>query len=225
MINYEDKFNLLKNRRKTMERERVTISIKKTVLDKIDRTIDGTNIRNRSHAMESLILKGLGTSDTQTAVVLMGGDDVLKSIPYVEKSLSELKDLNFETVHIATGFLGDRVKDKLGDGSKYGLKFVYNDKGEGSAGALAILKKELKNTFIVVNHNQFTDFKLGELLDFHKKHHFVATIATDDLQTLHGIYIFEPEITSRLSKGFSMLEDDILPKLVKDSKAVVFPIL
>lgn len=208
-----------------MERERVTISIKKSVLDKVDRVIDGTSVRNRSHAIESLILKGMGTSDTQIAVVLMGGDDALKSLPVVEKALTELKELGFETVHIATGFLGDKVKEKLGDGSKFGLSFVYNDKGEGSGGALAVLKKELKNTFIVVSHPRMTEFKISQLLNFHKKHQFIATIATDDLDGLRGIYIFEPEVVNHLPKGFSMLEDDILPKLIRDGKAVVRPIM
>ncbi len=208
-----------------MERERVTISIKKSVLGKVDRVIDGTSIRNRSHAIESLVLKGLGTSDTQTAIILMGGDDALKSIPNVEKALIELKELGFKTINIATGFLGDKVMEKLGDGSKFGLDFVYNNKGEGSGGALALLKKELKNTFIVINHNQFSDFKINDLLNFHKQHHFIATIATDSLKTLQGIYIFEPEMTNHLPKGFSMLEDDILPKLIKDGKAVVCPII
>ena len=208
-----------------MERERVTISIKKSVLGKVDRVIDGTSIRNRSHAIESLVLKGLGTSDTQTAIILMGGDDALKSIPNVEKALIELKELGFKTINIATGFLGDKVMEKLGDGSKFSLDFVYNNKGEGSGGALALLKKELKNTFIVINHNQFSDFKINDLLNFHKQHHFIATIATDSLKTLQGIYIFEPEMTNHLPKGFSMLEDDILPKLIKDGKAVVCPII
>ncbi len=208
-----------------MERERVTISIKKSVLDKVDRVIDGTSIRNRSHAVESLILKGLGTADTNVAIVLMGGDDALKSIPNVEKALTGLKELGFDTVNIATGFLGDKVKDKLGDGSKYGLKFNYNDKGEGSGGALSVIKKELKNTFVVINHHKFSDFDLSKLLDFHKKHKFIATIATDNIDNLLGIYIFEPEIISYLPKGFSMLEDDVLPKLIKDGKAAVCPMI
>ncbi|MDO8444337.1 MAG: hypothetical protein Q7S80_02435 [bacterium] len=208
-----------------MERERVTISIKKSVLDKVDRVIDGTSIRNRSHAIESLILKGLGAADTKVAVVLMGGDDALKSIPNVEKALSNLKEIGLDTINIATGFLGDKIKDKLGDGAKYGLKFIYNDKGEGSGGALAVLKKELKSTFIVINHHKFSDFKMNSLLDFHKKHKFTATIATDDIDSLLGIYIFEPEIINYLPKGFSMLEDDVLPKLIKDGKAAVCPII
>lgn len=208
-----------------MERERVTISIKKNVLDKVDRVIDGTSIRNRSHAFESLILKGLGSADTKTAVVLMGGTDALKSIPNVEEAIESLKEIGFETINIATGFLGEKVMNKLGDGSKYGLKFVYNDKGEGSGGALAVLKKELKNTFIVINHHNFSDFKISKLLDFHKKHQFSATIATNNLGSLSGIYILEPEIINTLPKGFSMLEDDILPKLIKDGRAAVCPMV
>ncbi|HLC43648.1 MAG TPA: hypothetical protein VJK08_00760 [Patescibacteria group bacterium] len=208
-----------------MERERVTISIKKSVLDKVDRVIDGISIRNRSHAIESLILKGLGAADTKVAIILMGGDDALKSIPNVEKALSNLQEIGFDTVNIATGFLGDKIKEKLGDGTKYGLKFIYNDKGEGSGGALTVLKKELKSTFIVVNHHKFSDFQMNHLLDFHKKHKFAATIATDDIDSLLGIYIFEPEIINYLPKGFSMLEDDVLPKLIKDGKAAVCPMI
>jgi NDP-sugar pyrophosphorylase family protein len=204
-----------------MERERVTISIKKSVLDKVDRAIDGTSIRNRSHAFESLLLKGLGNSDTKSAIILMGGDDAIKSIPNVELALAGLKEMGFEKINIATGFLGDKVKEKLGDGSKYGLNFTYNDKGEGSGGAVLTLKKELKNTFIVINHHTFTDFKISHLLDFHKKHKFLATIATDDLNTLQGIYILEPEIVAAIPKGFSMLEDDVLPKLIREGKVAV----
>lgn len=208
-----------------MERERVTISIKKSVLDKVDRVIDGTSIRNRSHAVESLVLKGLGTADTNVAIVLMGGDDALKSIPNVENALKALKGSGFDSVNIATGFLGDKVREKLGDGTKYGLKFIYNDKGEGSGGALSVLKKELKNTFVVINHHKFSEFDLNKLLDFHKKHKFAATIATDDIDSLFGIYIFEPEVATYLPKGFSMLEDDVLPKLIKEGKAAVCPMI
>lgn len=208
-----------------MERERITISIKKNVLDKVDRTIDGTSVRNRSHAIESLILKGIGDKDTNSAVVLLGGDDALKAIPNTEKIFKDLKKNGFEKINIAVGFLGDKVKEKLGSGESYGLDFSYNDKGEGSGGALSTLRKELRSTFVVVNHNRFTDIEISHLLNFHKKHNFIATIATDDLEDMRGIYILDPEILSYIPKGFSMLEEDIFPKLIKDGKAVICPII
>ena len=208
-----------------MERERITISIKKNVLDKVDRTIDGTAVRNRSHAIESLILNGLGNKNTNSAVILLGGDDAVKSIPNTEIILAELKRNGFAKVNIAVGFLGDKVKEKLGNGENYGLEFVYNDKGEGSGGALSTLKKELKSTFVVINHNRFTEIEIAHLLNFHKKHNFIATIATDDLKDMRGIYILDPEVLSYIPKGFSMLEDDIFPKLIKEGKAVICPII
>ncbi len=208
-----------------MERERITISIKKNVLDKVDRTIDGTSVRNRSHAIESLILKGLGTKDTNSAVILLGGDDALKSIPNTQKIFAELKKNGFEKVNIAVGFLGDKVKEKIEAEESYGLQLIYNDKGEGSGGALSILKKELRGTFVVVNHNRFTEIEITHLLNFHKKHSFIATIATDSLDDMRGIYIFDPEVLNYIPKGFSMIEEDVLPKLIKDGKAVICPII
>lgn len=207
-----------------MDRERITISIKKSVLDRVDEMIDGTAIRNRSHAFESLVLNNLGGKENERVVVLLGGDDALKNIPAVEKFFSQLNKSGYSVINIATGFLGDKVKAKLGDGSKYNLSFVYNNEGEGSGGALYVLKKELKHTFVVVNIDEPTDLDLKKLLKFHRKHSGTATIATTDLDTLNGIYVFEPEIFESLPKGFSMLEDEVIPKLVRDEKVVVYPI-
>jgi len=208
-----------------MERERITISIKKTVLDKVDNTIDGTKIRNRSHAIESLILKGLGKEETRNAVVLLGGDDALKAIPATKEVLKQLKTIGFAHVDIAVGFLGDKVKNKLRNGEEFGLEFKYNDKAEGSGGAILSFKKNLSNTFIVVNQNRFTDINLKSLLNFHQKHNFPATIVTDNLDDFRGIYILDSEVLKMIPKGFSMLEDDLLPKLIKEGKAAVCPVI
>ena len=208
-----------------MQRERITISVSKKLLENVDRAIDGQKLRNRSHAFESLTLKGLGQTETNKAVILLGGDNAMKSIPNTIKILESLKKMGFMDIHIAVGFLGDKVKAKLGNGEEYGLNFIYSDKGEGSGGALSILKKELAGTFVVVNHNRFDDLKIENLLAFHKKHGSIATIATDDLSDYLGVYVLEPEIIKYLPRGFSMLEDDIFPKIIKEGKAIVCPVI
>ena len=43
-----------------MERQRLTITLKQDILDKLDATIDGARIRNRSHAIEYHLGKVLG---------------------------------------------------------------------------------------------------------------------------------------------------------------------
>ena len=207
-----------------MDRERITISIKKKVLDEIDKVIDGMNIRNRSHAIETLSMQGLGKDESKSAVILLGGDDALKAIPATNEYLVKLKMAGFDKVNIAVGFLGDKVKEKIGDGREFNLKLDYNDKGAGSGGAIKELQGQLKKTFMVFNTTQKFDIEFNFLMNYHKEHKSVATIATDNLETLEGIYIFEPEIFDYIPKEFSMIDESILPRLIKEGKAILYPL-
>ncbi|MFA7253461.1 MAG: sugar phosphate nucleotidyltransferase [Patescibacteria group bacterium] len=206
-----------------MERERITISIKKKILEKVDAEIDGTNIRNRSHAIETFVTKGIGYSPEKNAVILLGGDNALKSIPATRVYLKKLKESGFDKIVIAVGFLGDKVKEKLGSGEEFGLQIQYTDKGEGSGGAISTLKKSFKNTFLVFNIGKVYDIDLNTCLEYHKNRRVVATVLTNDLNTMEGIYILEPETFALIPRGFSMLEDEILPKLIKAGKIAVLP--
>lgn len=209
-----------------MERERITISIKKKVLDSIDKTIDGVSIRNRSHAIETLVSKGLNLNDSKNAVILIGGKDAIKQIPIVEDNLKLLAKSDYQTVHIAVGFLASKVKDKLGKGDKFGLNLKFIEEGEGSGGVLLPLKKVFDKTFLVFNAaNNIKGLNLEELFEFHRQQNIVATIATDDLTELNGIYVFEPQIFDFIPKDFSMLESDIFPKVVKEKQLVIYPLI
>jgi hypothetical protein len=208
-----------------MDRERITISIKKKVLDKIDKTIDGTNIRNRSHAIETLAIKSLGAFDTHQAVIILGGDNALKSIPAAKSYLPKLKEAGFDTVIIAVGFLADKIKEKIGFGVEYDLSIRYDDKGKGSGGALTAIKKDLKSTFVVINTAKEYNIDFKELLNFHKNHTASMTVATDDIHSFSGIYVLEPEVLAKLPKTFSMVEEDLIPKLVENGGLIITPIL
>jgi len=206
-----------------MDRERITISIRKPVLDIVDKTIDGTSIRNRSHAIENLITKAAGSINKQ-ALILLGGDNAMKAIEPTKSFLKKLSESGFPKAYVAIGFLGDKVKEKLGDGSEFEISIEYNNKGEGSGGAITALKKNFKSPLVVFNSAKMIDLDLESLLDYHQKYGVTATIATDNLNTLDGIYILSPEILKNIPSGFSMLEEDILPQLLKEGKAIVLPL-
>lgn len=208
-----------------MERERITISIKKNLLKEIDGTIDGVKIRNRSHAIETLASSALNSGETKNAVLLLGGKDAMKLIPSAQANLSHLKKYGFDTVYIAVGFLADKIKEKLGDGSKFGLELKYIEKGEGSGGAIRELKKMFDKTFLVVNSDEEISVNLDKLISFHKKFKTISTIATGELSELTGVYLIEPEIYKYLPNGFSMLESDVFPKLLNDEKAAIYPLI
>lgn len=208
-----------------MERERITISIKKKLLNEIDGIIDGVTVRNRSHAIETLTKKALNYSDTKNAVVLLGGDDALKSIPSVIKNLTNLKKFGYSKVFIAVGYLAPKIKEKLGDGEELGLKLEYLEEGEGSGGAILPLKKFFKKTFLVFNSKTELIYDIAKLTAFHKKHNSEATIITSNLNSQEGLYILEPEVFKYIPKSFSMLEGDIFPKLAAEEKLIVYPII
>lgn len=208
-----------------MSRERITISIHQDLLKQIDQVIDGTKIRNRSHAIESLTSEALGLDRIKDAIVMAGGQDVTKNVSAIKDSLLRLKKLGLKEVIIAVGYLADKIKKELKDGQEYGLKIDYLEKGEGTGGALLSLKKALKNTFIVVNIDKKMDLDYRMLTDFHKSNSKTATVATDDIKKFSGIYVLEPEIFNYIPKGFSMLEEDVFPKLNKDNALTIFPVI
>lgn len=207
-----------------MERERITISIKKDLLKEIDGTIDGIKVRNRSHAIETLSTLALNSGDIKYAIILLGGKDALRLIPTAKENLRMLQKNGFTTVYVAIGFLGDKIIQKLGDGKEFGLELKYIE-GEGSGGAIRQLKKVFSRTFIVVNTEEVLKINLKKIISFHKKWRTVATVATNDLSKLEGVYVVEPEIFNHLPSGFSMLESDIFPKLLKEDGVIVYPIL
>jgi len=206
-----------------MERERITISIKKELLKKIDQQIDGVKMRNRSHTIEMLATEALGMAKIESAVIMAGGKGAVRLIPIIEDSLRKLKKYGLSEITIAIGFLGDKIKQSIGNGEKYGLSISYIEGGEGTAGALNPLKSQVKKCFIVVNLDQILDVNLKSLFDFHIVHTPLISVASNNLKTLKGYYIIEPEIFSYIPSGFSMLEEDIFPKLAKENKLLFFP--
>lgn len=208
-----------------MNRERISISIKKDLLKTIDRQVDGVTIRNRSHAIESLVSQSLGISNINDAIVMAGGDNAAESIHAIKKSIVGLKTLGISEIIVALGYLGDKIKKGLGNGAELGVKISYLEGSEGSGGALSLLRNALKKTFIVVNIDDDNEINYKELLEYHLASHKTVTIATDNIKSLKGIYVLEPAVLQYLPNGFSMLEEDIFPKLLKENKVSIYPIL
>jgi len=208
-----------------MDKERITISIKKDILDLIDHNIDGINIRNRSHAIESFVSQGLGNNQSKNAVILLGGDNAIKQIPEVVTIIKKLCGYKFNKVYLAVGYLAPKIKDKLSSAHLPAIEIEYITKGEGTAGAILPLKKYFQDSFLVVNSPNKSDLDWDALNGFHKKHRMMATIATDNIDQLNGFYILEPKVFEYIPKGFSMLETDVFPRLLKENALTIYPLI
>lgn len=208
-----------------MNRERITISIRDDILKAIDKRVDGVRLRNRSHAFESLISDALGLGTVSDAIILAGGDNAYKSLPAIKDSILRLKKLGIKDVIIGIGYLGQKIKTDLKDGKEFGVRISYLEKGEGTGGAISPLKNAVKKTFVVVNIKSKLDVDYKMLLDFHKAGNAITTIATNNIKSFEGIYVLEPDIFAYVPKGFSMLEEDVFPKILKEGKLSIYPVI
>lgn len=209
-----------------MDRERITISIKKEVLKMVDEVIDGIDLRNRSHAIESIVLGALNNNAPVKAIVLLGGDSALKSVTRAIDFIKNLSAFGIKEVIVATGFLGDKVKEKIIQAKIENISIKFSDKGEGSGGALLANKKELSSSlFIVYADSTNIDLDLDQLIKYHKDHNAIATLSTNDLSSFRGIYVMSTTVFQQIPKGYSMLEEDLVPKLSRSGDLVIYPII
>ena len=85
----------------------------------------------------------------------------------IEYHLFNLANAGITDVVINTSWLGDQIREEVGDGSKYALSIIYSDEGDdaletagGIVKALPILGDE---PFIVINGDIWSDYDLAQL--------------------------------------------------------------
>jgi NDP-sugar pyrophosphorylase family protein len=175
-------------------KERITLTIEKKILDRIDRTVDGINIRNRSHAVESILSKYLNMREINTAFILAGGQGTrlrpityetpkalvpVKGKPLVEHIFDLLKKYGIDNVILSVGHMKEKIVVKKDEWSRLGVNvsFLEEDSPLGTAGPLRMAKDKLKKTFVVSNGDELKDINVMEMYDVHKRNNALITIA------------------------------------------------
>jgi NDP-sugar pyrophosphorylase family protein len=187
-------------------KERVTLTLDNEILKHVDGTIDRTNVKNRSHAVELLIVKALGVHVPRIAVILAGGQgtrlrpltyEIPKAlIPIHDKTLTEhlfdlFKRYDIRQIVMAVGHMKDKIRNYYGDGTRFGIRISYIDETEplGTAGPLRLGKDMFTESFIVSNGDELKNINLEEMFQVHKQNNALCTIAltTVDDPTEYGV--------------------------------------
>jgi len=88
-------------------------------------------------------------------------------VPLIVHHLGALAAAGFAEVVINLSWLGDQIRDSLGDGSRYGLSIAYSDEGaepfETGGGIFRALPLLGPDPFLVVNGDIWTDFPYARL--------------------------------------------------------------
>jgi mannose-1-phosphate guanylyltransferase len=175
-------------------KERVTLTLESGILMQVDNQVDGYKVKNRSHAVELLLLKALGANIPKTGFIIAGGRGTrLKPItneipkpmiplhdkPIMQHSLDLFKKYGIKRVIISIGYKGEKIRGFFGDGRNQGLSISYVEENEplGTAGPLNLAKPFINDTFIMCNADELKNIDLAEMYLFHKEHQAAATIA------------------------------------------------
>jgi len=247
-------------------KERITLTIEKEVLDRVDKSVNGTDIKNRSHAVELLLTKAFGDNKPSKAIILAGGKGLrmkpmtnfipkpmlrIQDKPILEHNIDLLKKHGIKDVIISIGYKGEHIKEYFGDGSQFGVNISYVEEDEpmGTAGPLNMLKDKINDTFILMNGDELKEIDLEDMFMFHRKNKSSATIALTTVEDPSsygvavmngnkvmtfvekpskerapsklisaGLYILEPEVLKMIPDGYSMVENDVFPKLATNDK-------
>jgi len=213
-----------------MDRIPFSITMKKDLLNKVDSLVDGTQIRNRSHALE-YIVNSYFRPKIKKALILAGGEGVkmrpftyelpktmlpVKSKPIMEYIIELLRSYDVRDIYVAIGHLGEKIKNHFGDGSKFSVRLTYLEEKKplGTGGALrAALPKIDGEPFVVIWGDELIDIDLGDMIDFHLENKPTMTIALSSVSDpsdygavrLHRDLIVEHREKPRRSKDVSHL--------------------
>ena len=175
-------------------KERISLTLDKKTLEKVDSKIDKLKVKNRSHAIELLLEKALRSKGISKGFILAGGKGTrlrpitheipkpmipIKGRPILEHNIELLKKYDIRDIIISIGYKGDKIKEYFGNGSKFGVKISYVEEKQalGTAGPLRLAEKMLDDTFVMLNADNLFEIDLDDMYTFHKSHEGSATIA------------------------------------------------
>lgn len=176
-------------------------------------------------------------------------------LPIGEKAILEiqiehLKKYGFDEIYVATNYKSEYIENFFGDGSKYGIKLMISKETKplGTVGPLTLLKKQLNQTFLVMNGDILTLMNFSKFYKFAVEKGADLTIATKEIITpfqfgniysngdyvtdieekpniktkiLAGIYIFKPSILQIIPANEKFNMDQLIKLLLLKEMPIV----
>lgn len=178
-----------------MDRQRLTITLEKEILKQLDDYIDGSRIRNRSHAIEYVLAKYFAPK-IKKALILAGGKGLkmrpftyempkalmpVNDRPVLEHIIEHLRRYDIRELIISIGYQGKKIKQHFGNGSKLGVKITYLEQGKSETGTAAPVlqakKMVVNQPFLVYYGDVLATIDLNDMVNFHLSSRSIATTA------------------------------------------------
>ncbi|MFH0801370.1 MAG: DUF5752 family protein [bacterium] len=168
--------------------------------------------------------------------------------PVMQYIVELLKRHGVKSVVNTLYYLADEIVSFFGDGSDFGLHFIYSVEDEplGTAGSVKKVERYLNETFIIISGDSLTDFDLSAAVAFHREKGSMATIVLTRVENPleYGVVITEEDgkirrflekpswaevFSDTINTGIYIIEPEIFnymePNKVYDFSKDLFPLL
>jgi len=167
---------------------------------------------------------------------------------FLDLLVEQLRYQGIRQIVMSVGYLRDQIEQEFGTGQgrDVSIEYAREDSPLGTAGAIRLAGEYIgeASEFLVLNGDSFLELDFWKLIDFHRNHRALATLAVrpvpnasrygtvelnDEGQVtrfvekvgIHkpafvsaGVYVFNRTLLHYLPEGPASLETDVLPRLV-----------
>jgi len=195
-----------------------------------------------------LLVGGLGT---RLRPVVSSAPKALATVgdcSFLELLVRQLRHQGLRRLVMCTGYLGEQIEETFGNGRPWDVAIEYSRESSpmGTAGALKLAKPYLLHDahFLVMNGDSFVDADLPRLIEFHRRHEGIVSMAVVRVENAArygtvqlgdkgrvlgfaektgsaapgmvnaGMYIFDQRILELIPEGRASLEKDVFPRVL-----------
>ena len=204
-----------------MYRERLTITLDSELLSAVDATVDHSQLRNRSHAIEHALREGLALHELTTAVISISGNSTEK-LPELTSLLEHLPILSYLVIATSNDLTAqDAVRSIISLTHKH-AETIPGDFGTGAA--LLLNKARLTTPFLYIQLSPKLSLPTSLTAPYiaHRRGtslvtHLIRPVSQDSFAQI-GISLFNPEAIEYIPAGLASLEETTFPALLKAGK-------
>ena len=166
------------------------------------------------------------------------------NVTLIEDKIIKLSEIGIQDIVINTGYLGEYIKDHVGDGSKFGIRIIVSDEGDQPIGTAEGVRKALNNfkdeNFILVNADIWTNYSFIDLKRYDLKDtlaHIVLTkkpdyqngdfnlsnnfLVSGNMYTYTGIGLYSPKLFTKYKEkdlGIILKKEELITADVYQGK-------
>ncbi|RPJ52347.1 MAG: nucleotidyltransferase family protein [Chloroflexi bacterium] len=171
-------------------------------------------------------------------------------MPILEVLLRQMKRAGVDEAILTVGHLAELIRTFFQNGERLGIKirYSYEEQPLGTAGPLSLVE-DLDDTFLVANGDVLTALNFQDLVEYHRSHQAIATIAshernirvdlgviqtnaqkqitgyiekpTYDLYVSMGVYVFEPRVLDFIERNCYLDLPTLILKLIASGENVM----